>query len=51
MKIQGNRIDPTLAGPMYQDIYTNKSDNSILHLKADHNLVTPYNSEQRRRNK
>ena len=35
---------------MHQDIYTNKSDDSILHLKADHDLVAPYDSEQRRRN-
>ena len=35
---------------MYQDTYTSKSDDSLFHLEAGHDLVAPYNSEQRRRN-
>ena len=45
---QQNRSN--LAGPMYQDICTNKSDDNFLHLEAGHDLVAPYDSEQRRRN-
>ena len=45
---QQNRSN--LAGPMYQDTCTSKSDNSFLHLEAGHDLVVPYDSEQRRRN-
>ena len=36
---------------MYQDTCTSKNDDSFLHLKAGHNLIAPYNSEQRRKNK
>ena len=39
-----------LAGPMYQDICTSKSDDSFLHLEAGHDVVALYDSEQRRRN-
>ena len=46
---QQNRSN--LAGPIYQDTYTSKSDDSFLHLEAGHDLVAPYDSEQRNRNK
>ena len=39
-----------LVGSMYQDICTSKSDDSFLHLEVGHDLVVPYDSEQRRRN-
>ena len=45
---QQNRSN--LAGPIYQDTYTSKNDDSFLHLDAGHDLVAPYDSEQRRRN-
>ena len=37
---QQNRSN--LAGPMYQNTCTNKSDDSFLHLEAGHDLVAPY---------
>ena len=36
---------------MYQDTCTNKSDDNFLHLETGHDLIAPYDSEQRRRNK
>ena len=45
---QQNRSN--LAGPINQDTYTSKSDDNFLHLEAGHDLVVPYDSEQRRRN-
>ena len=36
---------------MYQDTCTNKNDDSFLHLEAGHDLVAPYDPEQRRKNK
>ena len=35
---------------MYQDTCTNKNDDSFLHLETGHDLVVPYDSEQRHRN-
>ena len=35
---------------MYQDTYISKNNDSFLHLEADHDLVAPHDSEQRRRN-
>ena len=40
-----------LAGPIYQDTCNNKNDDSFLRLEAGYDLVVPYDSEQRRRNK
>ena len=50
MKIQGNKIGPTWPGQYTKTLVPVRVMISFLHLEAGHDLVAPYDSEQRRRN-